>query len=80
MSEIAEGAGPALATHTKDASTPGPTLASAATGAALPAGNDGETIARLLKQVTDFVQRQPFASMAACMVGGLLCGRMHSRR
>jgi ElaB/YqjD/DUF883 family membrane-anchored ribosome-binding protein len=49
-------------------------------GAALPAGNGGETIARLLKQVTDFVQLQPFASMAACMVVGLLCGRIHSRR
>ena len=78
MSENSEGAGPALAAHSKDASAPGPTPASAATGTALPVRNDGETISRLLKEATDFVQRQPLTSMAACVFVGLLCGRMHS--
>ena len=80
MAEIAEGAGPALAAHSKDASTPGATPASAASGPALSSGLNGQTIAGLLNQMTDMVQRQPFACMAACMVVGLLCGRMHSGR
>lgn len=84
MSDTTEGPGPALAAHSKDASTPGQNPASAAKGEAKSAGHDGEplgeAVARLLKQVTDFVRQQPFATIAACIVFGLICGRSHGRK
>jgi hypothetical protein len=56
MSGNTEGAGPALAAHSKDASTPGPTPASQASGAVRPASDSDEAISHALQQVTDFVR------------------------
>ena len=57
------GAGPALAAHSKDASTPGPTPASEASGTVKPASDSGDAISHALQQATDFVRDQPLASM-----------------
>ena len=57
------GAGPALAAHSKDASTPGPTPASEASGTVKPATDSGDAISHALQQATDFVRDQPLASM-----------------
>jgi hypothetical protein len=51
MSGNTQGAGPALAAHSKDASTPGPTPASEASGAVRPASDSGEAISHALQQV-----------------------------
>jgi hypothetical protein len=56
MSGNTEGAGPALAAHSKDASIPGPTPASQASGAVRPASDSVEGISHALQQVTDFVR------------------------
>jgi hypothetical protein len=50
------GAGPALAAHSKDASTPGPTPASEASGTVKPASDSGDAISHALQQATDFVR------------------------
>ena len=62
MSDNTEGAGPALAAHSKDASTPGPTLFSEASGAVKPANDSPEAMSHALQQATDFVRGQPLAS------------------
>ena len=80
MSDSMEGAGPALAAHGKDASTPGRNLASEATGEAKPPHEGGETVQRLLQQAADFVREQPLVSMAIGIAGGLVAGKLLSRR
>ena len=79
MSGNTEGAGPALAAHSKDASTPGPTPASEASGAVRPASDSGETISHALQQVTDFVRGQPLASMGVFVIAGIVIGKVLSR-
>ena len=64
MSDSTEGAGPALAAHSKDASTPGHNPASKATGEARP-HEGGEALQDLLDQAVDFVRAQPLVSVAA---------------
>lgn len=89
--EIRGGAAPALAAHSKDASTAGPTPASSATGEPMPpktSFRDGiaDAIdavsaqgARVATPAADFVREQPFAALAvmgvACFAFGLLLGR-----
>jgi ElaB/YqjD/DUF883 family membrane-anchored ribosome-binding protein len=80
MSDSSEGAGPALAAHSKDASAPGQNPASGATGKARPIDEGGEAVQRLLRQVSDFVRAQPLGSMAVFIAAGLLAGRLLSRR
>ena len=80
MSGNTEGAGPALAAHSKDASIPGPTPASQASGAVKPASDSGEGISHALQQVTDFVRGQPLASMGTFIIVGIVIGRVLSRR
>jgi ElaB/YqjD/DUF883 family membrane-anchored ribosome-binding protein len=80
MSESTEGAGPALAAHSKDASTPGHNPASAATGKA-DTLNEGEEMAQhLLQQAEDFVRAQPLVSMAVFIAVGVIAGKLLSRR
>jgi len=60
MSNSTEGAGPALAAHSKDASTPGHNPASEATGKVPNSRNEGgEAAQHLLQQAEDFVRAQP---------------------
>ena len=80
MSGNTEGAGPALAAHSKDASTPGPTPASEASGAVRPASDSGEAISHALQQVTDFVRGQPLASMGIFVIAAIVIGKVLSRR
>ena len=80
MSGNTEGAGPALAAHSKDASTPGPTPASEASGPVKPASDSGEAISQALQQATDFVRGQPLASMGIFIVAGMFIGKVLSRR
>ena len=80
MSGNTEGAGPALAAHSKDASTPGPTPASQASGAARPASDSSEAISQALQQVTDSVRGQPLASMGIFIIAGIFIGKVLSRR
>ena len=80
MSGNTEGAGPALAAHSKDASIPGPTPASQASGAVRPAGDSVEGISHALQQVTDFVRGQPLASMGTFIIAGIVIGKVLSRR
>ena len=77
MSGNTEGAGPALAAHSKDASIPGPTQAS---GAVRPASDSVEGISHALQQVTDFVRGQPLASMGTFIIAGIVIGKVLSRR
>jgi hypothetical protein len=63
MSDSTEGAGPALAAHSKDASTPRHDPASKATGEARP-HEGGEALQDLLDQAVDFVRAQPLVSVA----------------
>ena len=74
MAGNTEGAGPALAAHSKDASTPGPTPASQASGAVKPASDSGEAISHALEKTTDFVRGQPLASMGIFIIAGMFCG------
>jgi hypothetical protein len=76
MSGNTQGAGPALAAHSKDASTPGPTPASEAPGAVRPASDSGEAISHALQQVRD----QPLASMGIFVIAGIVIGKVLSRR
>ena len=79
MSDSTEGAGPALAAHSKDASTPGHNPASKATGEARP-HEGGEALQDLLDQAVDFVRAQPLVSVAVCIAFGLVAGKLLSRR
>jgi hypothetical protein len=82
MPENTGGAGPALAAHSKDASTPGQTPASEATGEAMQprSGEDGETVFRLVNQVTNLVRQQPVASIAVFVARGVIISKMRGRR
>ena len=80
MSNGTEGAGPALAAHSKDASTPGHNPASQATGEARLPPEGGEALQHLLQQAVDFVRAQPLVSMAVCITGGLVAGKLLNRR
>jgi hypothetical protein len=66
MSDNTEGAGPALAAHSKDASTPGHNPASEATGEARPP-EGGEALQDLLDQAVAFMRVQPLVSVAVCI-------------
>jgi ElaB/YqjD/DUF883 family membrane-anchored ribosome-binding protein len=56
--QVQGGSGPALAAHSKDASTPGPTSASSATGNdASASGSAGETVTRLSGQAREAAER-----------------------
>ena len=68
MTNTTEGAGPALAAHSKDAATPGHRPASQASGAAAPMAS-GSYIS---DQLTDFAQRQPLTAMALCLAAGFI--------
>ena len=74
------GAGPALAAHSKDASTPGPTPASEASGTVKPASDSGDAISHALQQATDFVRDQPLASRGIFVIAGIAIGKVLSRR
>lgn len=80
MSGNTEGAGPAIAAHSKDASTPGPTPASEASGQVKPASDSGEAISYALQQATDFVRGEPLASMGIFIIAGIVIGKVLSRR
>jgi ElaB/YqjD/DUF883 family membrane-anchored ribosome-binding protein len=80
MSNSTEGAGPALAAHSKDASTPGHKPASQATGEARLPQAGGEAVQHPLQQAVDFARAQPFVSMAVCIAGGMVAGKLLSRR
>ena len=78
MSKIPEGAGPALAALSKDASTPGQNPASKAAGEVRPSNEAGEP-SPALQQATDFVRQQPFVAMAGFIVAGSIAGKLLSR-
>ena len=80
MSESTEGAGPALAAHSKDASTPGRNPASEATGKTNALNEGGEMAQHLLQQAEDCVRGQPLVSMAVSMAIGMIAGKLLSRR
>jgi hypothetical protein len=80
MSDSTEGAGPALAAHSKDASTPGHNPVSEVTGKPNPLKEGGETAQRLLQQAEDFVRAQPLASMAMFIAVGVVASKLLSRR
>lgn len=80
MSETTEGAGPALAAHSKDASTPGQNPASAASGEAKRAAHEGEAIARVMEQAADIVRGQPLVSAGILIAAGIVVGKLLSRR
>jgi ElaB/YqjD/DUF883 family membrane-anchored ribosome-binding protein len=90
-SGLRSGAAPALAAHSKDASTPGPTSASSSSGKSLPrtatvGEHAAEAIDAILTQgaraatpASDYVRAQPLAAVVAvgalCFALGLLFGR-----
>jgi hypothetical protein len=80
MSESTEGAGPALAAHSKDASASGQNPASGATGEARPLQQGGEAAQRLLQQATEFVCAQQLVSMAVFIAAGMVAGKLLKRR
>jgi hypothetical protein len=80
MSESTEGAGPALAAHSKDASAPGQNPASEMTAKGGTVNEGGEALSRWLNQATDFVRRQPLGAMAGFVVAGVIAGKLLSRR
>jgi hypothetical protein len=80
MSDSTQGAGPALAAHSKDASTPGHNPASKTMGKPHPIHEGGDAAQRLLQQGEDCVRAQPLASMAVCVAVGLFAGMLLSRR
>jgi ElaB/YqjD/DUF883 family membrane-anchored ribosome-binding protein len=79
MSDSTEGAGPALAAHSKDASTQGQNPVGA-TGEAGPLHEGGELVQRLLRQTADFVRAQPLDAMAVFIAAGIIAGKLLSRR
>jgi hypothetical protein len=80
MSGSTEGAGPALAAHSKDASTPGENPALGATGETKSLHQGGEAAERLLQQASDFVRAQPLVSMAVFIAAGLMVRKLLGRR
>jgi ElaB/YqjD/DUF883 family membrane-anchored ribosome-binding protein len=80
MSGTTEGAAPALAAHSKDASTPGQNPASAASGEAKRTTHEGEAIARLMEQAADIVRGQPLVSAGILIAAGIVVGKLLSRR
>jgi ElaB/YqjD/DUF883 family membrane-anchored ribosome-binding protein len=80
MSETTEGAGPAIAAHSKDASTPGQSPASAASGEARPASHEGEAVNRLIEQAAGTVRSQPLVSAGILIAAGIVIGKLLSRR
>ena len=80
MSDSTEGAAPALAAHSKDASTPGHNPASEAMGKSHTVSQGGESAQHLLHQVEDWVRAQPLVSMAVCVVVGLAAGKLLRHR
>jgi hypothetical protein len=80
MSETTEGAGPAIAAHSKDASTPGQSPAPAASGEARPASHEGEAVNRLIEQAAGIVRSQPLVSAGILIAAGIVIGRLLNRR
>jgi len=80
MAESTEGAGPALAAHSKDASAPGQNPASEMTGETRFSNGSGESFSRLLQQAADFVRRQPLGSMGGFIVAGIVAAKLLRRR
>ena len=74
MSNTTEGAGPALAAHSKDASTPGQRRASATLGKNRPASHEGEPVVRLMEQAVDIVRGQPLVSAGILIAAGISLG------
>ena len=72
MTDATEGAGPALAAHSKDAATPGHRPASQAIGKARQAASGLD----LTEQFTEFAQRQPLTAMALCLSAGFMGAKM----
>jgi hypothetical protein len=72
MTDATEGAGPALAAHSKDAATPGHRPASEAIGKARQVAS-GEHIT---EQLIDFAQRQPLTAMALCLTAGFIVAKV----
>jgi ElaB/YqjD/DUF883 family membrane-anchored ribosome-binding protein len=73
---VSAGAGPAVAAHSKDASTPGPTAASAATGDNGEPVRSSETIDGFVDRARDGVERATaWAGTAAGSAGATLAER-----
>ena len=68
MTSTTEGAGPALAAHSKDAATPGHRPASEAIGATSPVAPS----AYIPEQLTEFARQQPLTAMALCLAAGFV--------
>jgi ElaB/YqjD/DUF883 family membrane-anchored ribosome-binding protein len=80
MSETTEGAGPALAAHSKDASTAGQSPASAASGEQKSTNDEGEALTRLIEQAAEIVRGQPLVSAGILIAAGIFIGKLLSRR
>jgi hypothetical protein len=80
MSDGTEGAGPALAAHSKDASAPGHNPVFEATGKASPVSQGGEPAQHLLQGAEDFIRAQPLVSMAVFIAVGVVAGKLLGRR
>jgi len=80
MSETTEGAGSALAAHSKDASTAGQSPASAASGEQRSTNLEGEALNRLIEQAAEIVRRQPLVSAGIFVAVGIIIGKLMSRR
>ena len=72
MTNATEGAGPALAAHSKDAATPGHRPASEAIGKARQAVSG----AYFTEELTEFAQRQPLTAMALCLAAGFVIAKV----
>jgi hypothetical protein len=80
MPQTTEGAGPAIAAHSKDASTLGQNPASEATGDATSLHEARNTAERSFQQVVEFVRTQPPLSMAMFFAAGLVAAKVLGRR
>ena len=83
--DIRTGAGPALAAHSKDASAPGPTAASSATGESRhPEGKTGAQMQQACGQAVDnvrnFATDNPAGALGLAAAMGLFIGLMVGRR
>ncbi len=83
------GAAPALAAHSKDAATPGPTAASGTKGRNAPGdsssrgkanANLSASACRAMDQATTFVSEQPIVAIAVAGVVGIALGVLFARR
>jgi hypothetical protein len=79
------GAGPALAAHSKDGSTPGPTPASSATGdkAEFHGPSDAQVqqaYGQAVDHLRDFAEDNPIGSLLAAAGVGLVLGMILARR